>query len=53
MVQSMVGSVTLFFVGVVTERGIAFELSPTAIVAVLYLSHRLGFRIRWMVLAVH
>jgi len=37
MVQSMVGSVTLLVAGVVTERGIPFEFSPTAIAAVLYL----------------
>lgn len=37
MVQSMVGSVTLLVAGVVAERGIAFEFSPTAIAAVLYL----------------
>jgi len=37
MVQSIVGSVTLSFVGVVTEGGAAFEFSPTAIAAVLYL----------------
>jgi drug/metabolite transporter (DMT)-like permease len=37
MIQSIVGSVTLSFVGVVTEGGAAFEFSPTAIAAVLYL----------------
>ena len=37
LVQSIVGSVALLCVGVVTERGIAIEFSPTAIVAVLYL----------------
>jgi drug/metabolite transporter (DMT)-like permease len=37
MVQSIVGSITLSVVGIATERGIAFEFSPTAIAAVLYL----------------
>jgi drug/metabolite transporter (DMT)-like permease len=37
LVQSMVGSVALLCVGFVTERGIEFEFSPTAIAAVLYL----------------
>jgi drug/metabolite transporter (DMT)-like permease len=37
MVQSILGSVTLSVVGVVTERGIAFQFNPTAIAAVLYL----------------
>jgi len=37
MVQSLLGSVTLSFVGVVTERGMAYEFSATAIAAVIYL----------------
>jgi drug/metabolite transporter (DMT)-like permease len=37
LVQSMIGSVTLSFVGLVTERGVAFEFNPTAIAVVLYL----------------
>ena len=37
LVQSVVGSVTLLFVGVVTERRVALEFTPTAIAAVLYL----------------
>ena len=37
LVQSIVGSVTLSFVGLVTEQGMALESRPIAIVVVVYL----------------
>ncbi len=37
LVQSIVGTVTLSSVGIITERGMTFELTSTAIAAVLYL----------------
>jgi drug/metabolite transporter (DMT)-like permease len=37
LVQSIVGSATLCFVGVMTELGAAIDFTSTAIVAVLYL----------------
>jgi len=37
LVQSIIGSVTLSSVGLVTERDVAFEFTPTVIAVVLYL----------------
>jgi drug/metabolite transporter (DMT)-like permease len=37
LIQSVVGSVSLLFVGIVTERGSVLKLVPTVIAAVLYL----------------